>query len=97
MPIEVTASTYRMPTGRSVSWRAVRCPKTDTSLLAGPNGTTAIARNAGTAEMIGARMKTSLSAAVGMMSSFNISFTPSASDWSRPQGPVRFGPMRCCM
>jgi len=97
MPIEVAASTYRMPTGRSVSCSGVRCPKIDTSLSAGPNGTTAIARNAGMVEISGATKKTILSAAVGMMSSLSISFTPSASDWSMPQGPVRLGPMRCCM
>ena len=86
-----------MPTGRSVNCSGVRWWKIDTWLFAGPKGTTAIARNAGTVEISGARMKTILSAAVGMMSSLSISFTPSASDCSRPQGPVRFGPMRCCM
>ena len=49
------------------------------------------------AEMIGARMKTTLSTALGRMSSFSASFTPSASDCSRPNGPVRFGPGRDCI
>ena len=63
----------------------------------GPNGTTAKARNAVVQEMIGAMMKTTLSAAAGMMSSFSASFTPSARDCSRPNGPVRFGPSRLCI
>ena len=41
------------PTGRSVSCSAVWWPPIETL---GPNGTTLNARNAGTAEMIGARM-----------------------------------------
>ena len=47
--------------------------------------------------MIGAITKTTLSAAFGMMSSLNTSFTPSASDCSRPKGPLTLGPMRCCI
>jgi hypothetical protein len=31
------------------------------------------------------------------MSSFSGSLTPSISDWSRPNGPARFGPGRCCI
>ena len=42
-------------------------------------------------------MKTALSAAVGMMSSFSASFTPSARLCSRPNGPCTLGPIRCCM
>ena len=40
------------PTGRSVSCSGVWCPKIDTI---GPNGITLNARNAGTADRIGAR------------------------------------------
>ena len=32
-----------------------------------------------------------------MKSSLNISFMPSASDCSSPNGPFMFGPWRCCM
>ncbi len=38
-----------------------------------------------------------LSARLTIRSSLSISFTPSASDWSMPQGPWRFGPMRSCI
>ena len=47
--------------------------------------------------MTGARMKTTLSAAFGMMSSFSASFTPSARLCSRPNGPCTLGPIRCCI
>ena len=48
--------------------------------------------------IIGATMKTTLSAAFGMMSSFSASFTPSARDCSRPNGAVHgSGPGRDCM
>ena len=60
-------------------------------------GITANAVIAGMATTNGAIMKTSLSAAVGVKSSLNISFMPSASDCSRPNGPFMFGPLRCCM
>ena len=60
-------------------------------------GMTANAVIAGTATTNGASMKTTLSAAVGVKSSLNISFMPSASDCSRPKGPFMFGPLRCCM
>ena len=63
----------------------------------GPNGITAKARNAGTVDSTGATRKITLSAAVGMMSSFSASFTPSARDCRRPKGPFTLGPMRCCM
>ena len=58
---------------------------------------TANARKHIVAEMIGARMKTALSAAVGMMSSFSASLIPSAKPCSSPNGPTRFGPTRCCI
>ena len=66
-------------------------------LTTGPKGITAKARKQVVAEMIGAKMKTALSAAVGMMSSFNANLMPSANPCSKPKGPTRFGPMRCCM
>lgn len=34
---------------------------------------------------------------VGFVASFVISFRPSAIGCSRPIGPTRFGPLRCCM
>ena len=63
----------------------------------GPNGNTVSATNAGTAEITGARKNTTLSAFVGMMSSLNAIFRPSASACSQPPGPTRFGPGRCCI
>ena len=47
--------------------------------------------------MIGAKIKTTLSAAAGMMSSLSASFTPSASDCRRPNFPTRLGPVRSCI
>ncbi len=83
-------------TGMSVSWSGVVMSVNGT-LTSGPKGITANARNAGTVAITGARMNTSLSAAFGTMSSFNASFTPSARLCSRPNGPLTFGPMRCCI
>lgn len=34
---------------------------------------------------------------VGFVASLVISFRPSAIGWSRPIGPTRLGPFRCCM
>ena len=83
-----------MPTGRSVSCSAVCSPKIETSR---PIGMTAQAAKAGITESTGAMKKTALSARTGQMSSLNASFSPSASDWSSPNGPFQFGPGRCCM
>src|SRR5476649_623029 len=47
-------------------------------LTSGPNGMTAYAMSAGTIEMMGAAVKTHLSARAGVMSSLIISFTASA-------------------
>ena len=47
--------------------------------------------------IIGAIMKTTLSAAAGIMSSFRASFTPSESDCKRPNLPTRLGPVRNCI
>ena len=65
--------------------------------MVGPSGMTAKATKHIAAEMAGARMKTILSAPLGMMSSFRASLMPSASVCSRPNGPARFGPGRCCI
>ena len=66
-------------------------------VTSGPNGITENVTNAGTIAITGASRKTTLSAAFGMMSSLSASFTPSASDCSRPKGPCTLGPMRCCI
>ena len=47
-------------------------------------------------EMIGASAKRNASAAFGRSSSLNISLMMSASGWSNPFGPTRYGPSRCC-
>src|SRR2546423_11306949 len=93
-PIEEQASTSSTATGMSVICNGVCWPAMDTW---GPNGITENAVNAHTVEMTGAKKYTTLSASRGMMSSLNASFSPSASDWSRPNGPTRFGPGRTCM
>ena len=49
------------------------------------------------AAISGARVKISWSAAAGVTSSLSIDFMPSASVCSRPNGPVRLGPGRCCI
>ncbi len=52
---------------------------------------------AGTSTRNGANLKTVRSASEGIRSSFNNNFKPSASVWSRPNGPHRWGPMRLCI
>ena len=52
---------------------------------------------AGAADTMGATTNISLSALRGTMSSLSGSLIPSSSDWSRPNGPARFGPGRCCI
>ena len=86
----------RTPTDRSVSCSGVSRSVNGTDTT-GPSGITANATKAAVAEMTGARMKTTLSAAFGTMSSLSASLMPSASDCSRPNGPWYFGPIRCCM
>lgn len=49
------------------------------------------------AVMSGARVKTNRSALAGVLSSLSIAFIPSARVWSRPNGPLRLGPGRCCI
>ena len=44
----------------------------------------------------GARINSTLSTPRGMNSSLNISFKLSATGWSSPNGPTRFGPQRSC-
>ncbi len=96
MPIEAIASTNSTATGMSVSCSGVWV-SVNGIVTTGPNGMTENATNAGTTAMTGARMKTTLSAALGVMSSLSASFTPSARDCSRPKGPCTLGPMRCCI
>ena len=96
MPTEAIAITNSTATGMSVSCSGVVRSVNGTS-TSGPNGITANVTNAGTVAITGARRKTALSAAFGIRSSFSASFTPSASDWSSPNGPCTLGPMRCCI
>ena len=77
MPIEAIAITNSTATGISVSCSMVRSPN---MLTSGPNGITLKVMKAGITAIRGARTKTTLSAAFGMMSSLNISLAPSASD-----------------
>ena len=72
----------------------MRTPKIDTS---GPNGMIAKLMNAGITDSAGASQNSTLSTFRGTMSSFSGSLRPSISDWSRPNGPARFGPGRCCI
>jgi hypothetical protein len=94
MPTPATASTSSTATGVSVSCNGVWCPNSDTSPASGmiENETKHIV-----AVMIGARVKTKTSAALGRTSSLSMAFMPSARVWSRPKGPLRFGPGRCCI
>ena len=55
------------------------------------------ATKAGAADSTGATTNISLSAPVGMMSSFSGSLSASAIGCSRPNGPARFGPGRFCI
>ena len=47
--------------------------------------------------MIGAITNTTRSAALGIKSSFNASFTPSTNACNKPNFPTRLGPIRICM
>src|SRR5205814_2352835 len=93
-PSEEQASTTSTDTEVSVSCSGVWWPKTETT---GPSGITENAVNAVTVEITGAKKKTTLSAIFGMRSSLNASFSPSARLCSRPNGPLRLGPGRCCI
>ena len=96
MPTEAIAITNSTATGMSVSWSGVVMSLNGTS-TSGPNGITENVTNAGTTASTGASRKTTLSAALGIRSSLSASFTPSASDCSRPNGPCTLGPIRCCI
>ena len=96
MPIEAMAITNSTATGMSVSWSGV-VRSVNGSPTSGPNGITEKVTNAGMTASTGASRKTTLSAALGIRSSLSASLTPSASDWSRPKGPLTLGPMRCCI
>ncbi len=94
MPTPATASTSSTATEVSVSWNGVSCPNIETRPASGmiENETKHIV-----AVMSGARVKTKTSAALGRTSSLSIDFMPSARVCSRPNGPLRFGPGRCCI
>ena len=96
MPIEAIASTKSTATGMSVNCRGVVI-SVNGILASGPNGITAQVTKAGTTTKTGAIKKTTLSAALGMRSSFKASFTPSARLCNSPKGPLTLGPMRCCI
>ena len=78
----------------SVSCRGVRCPN---MVTIEPIGMIEKDTNAMAPAMTGASRKTALSAFLGIRSSLNASFMPSARVCSRPKGPVRLGPGRCCI
>ena len=96
MPTEATARTNSTATGMSVSCSGVAV-SVNGIVTSGPSGITDQATKAGTTAITGARTKTTLSAAFGVMSSLSASFTPSARLCSRPKGPCMLGPIRCCM
>ena len=89
MPIEAIAITNSTATGMSVSCSGVCVGRT--MFTTGPNGITEKVTNAGTVAMTGARRKTTLSAAFGMMSSLSASFTPSARLLQQAEGAVHVG------
>src|SRR5215218_1196248 len=94
--MEATATMNNTDTGKSVTCNGVVISVNGTCTIPAI-GITAKAVIAGMATTNGASMKTILSAAVGVKSSLNINFMPSASDCSNPNGPFISGPMRCCM
>ena len=61
------------------------------------NGITAQPISPSANMIIGAMMKRTRLAPVGMMVSFISSFRPSASGWKSPNGPTTLGPLRNCM
>ena len=61
------------------------------------NGMTEKTAKAAVTLIAGASKKTNLSAPAGIMSSLRRSLMPSATGWSRPQGPTRMGPSLACM
>src|SRR4029450_11839304 len=95
-PIEAIATIKSTDTGRSVTCNGVMISVNGTR-TSPAIGMTAKAVIAGMATTNGASMNTTLSAAVGVKSSLNLSFMPSARDCSSPNGPFMLGPWRCCM
>ena len=85
---------YKTPTEISVNWSEVFSPNKVTSPVI---GITAKAIKHVVALMIGAIIKTILSAAAGIKSSLRASFTPSANPCRTPNFPTRFGPRRICI
>ena len=73
---------------------AIMNRKASGSSEVGPNGTTAKARNVVNNEMQGDSKYSTLSTCVGMTSSLNRNFRPSASGCSSPNLPTRLGPRR---
>src|SRR5439155_821693 len=63
----------------------------------GPMGITENVTSAGITASIGAMWNTTRLASAGMNSSLKNSLITSASGWSNPAGPTRFGPGRPCM
>ncbi len=60
------------------------------------SGTTAQPAKASVAVTSGARMKITLFAPAGTMTSLNRNLKASAMVWSNPKGPTTFGPRRSC-
>ena len=62
------------------------------TMIPGATGSTAKDISTVTKTMAGATMKTGLSAKGGIQSSFMNILIASATTWSKPNGPARFGP-----
>src|SRR5581483_5611002 len=90
------AKTTSIATFTSATWSRSGSRRRPKGVVSAPKGTTANAAKAAVAEMIGAIANRRGSAARGRNSSLNISLTTSASGCSRPRGPTRYGPTRCC-
>ena len=83
MAMELTDVT---PTMKSIP--IFKLPKKELS----PIGITVMINKVGATNAMGANVKTGLSASVGMVSSFIMSFTTSANGWKMPKGPFLLGP-----
>ncbi len=94
--IDEIANTTRIATLTSATCSRNPSGITPKSVVSAPKGTTANAAKAQVAAMIGASANRNASAARGRSSSLNISLMMSASGWSNPLGPTRYGPRRCC-
>src|SRR5262245_41571646 len=62
-----------------------------------PNGSARNPQNAAQNARYGASLNRNRYEHGDATSSFTMSFTPSASDWSNPSGPTRVGPSRSCI